>query len=350
VEEQKSARDPQHPDHGAEAEATAAPQADADTEEQYDQPYTGVLPGTAPPFRPWPGWLRAFLFFTAAMIVSSIGSLVGLALAAVLTGRKIPMGDAATLSQAIFTRPAFVFGSGLFSLLFVVLLTALCVRVWDRRSLTSVGFQLDGAAGRQFAAGLALGALLIGLVFLVEAALGWLHLRSAMPAARWPGYLLLWLLALLPAAAYEEVMLRGYTLQALEQQWGGAAATFLTALLFTALHGVNPNAGWSSFGGILASGVLLGVGYWVTRRLWLPIGLHIGWNLFEGPVLGLPLSGIDFPAAIEPSVRGPVLWTGGPFGPEAGLLGVLVNLVGAALLLLWRKLRPTPGDHPVAPS
>lgn len=327
--------EPPRPNDAPETDATPQSEAGADAE-QYDQPYTGIPPGARAPFRPWPGWLRAFLFFTAATILSAIGSGVGVGVAVALTGERIAAGGP-DLAREIFTRPALVFCSGLFSLALIVLLTYLCARAWDRRSLASVGLQVDGAAARQFAAGLALGAALIAGVFAVEAALGWLTVTGAMPAPRWPGYVLLWFLALLPAAAYEEVMLRGYTFQALEEQWGGAAATLITAVVFGALHGLNPNAGWSSFGGILASGILFGIAYLVTRRLWLPIGLHIGWNLFEGPVLGLPLSGIDFPSAVDPVVVGPALWTGGAFGPEAGLLGLLANAVGVAVLLLMRR-------------
>jgi uncharacterized protein len=341
--------DPHGPPNSGQAEEPVSTAVDADLSGEYDHPYTGVLPGTALPFRPWPGWLRAFLFFTAASIVSSLGSGLGVALAAALTGQRIPTAGP-DLATEIFTRPALVFGSGLLSLVLLLGLTQLCARAWDRRSLASVGLQWDGAALRQFGTGLALGAALMASVFAAEAALGWLQVQTVMPAPRWPGYVLLWLIALLPAAAYEEVMLRGYPFQALQQQWGGAAATLITAVVFAALHGLNPNAGWGSFGGILTSGILFGIAYLVTRRLWLPIGLHIGWNLFEGPVLGFPLSGIDFPSAVEPVVHGPALWTGGSFGPEAGLLGLLANALGAVVLvLLRRQLRPVSAHPPAAP-
>jgi uncharacterized protein len=147
----------------------------------------------------------------------------------------------------------------------------------------------------------------------------------------------IWFVALLPAAAAEEVMLRGYAFQALEEQWGGGAATLVTALIFGALHGVNPDSGWASFAGIVVSGVLFGVAYWTTRRLWLPIGLHVAWNVFEGPILGFPVSGFDFPSALTIHMTGPSVWTGGAFGPEAGLLGVLACVAGVGLLLAVRR-------------
>jgi hypothetical protein len=69
--------------------------------------------------------------------------------------------------------------------------------------------------------------------------------------------------------------------------------------------------------------------------LWLPIGLHFGWNFTEGVVLGAPLSGsgIDLPGLLVAHPSGPELLTGGRFGPEAGLPALLLCLVVAAFLL-----------------
>ncbi len=184
---------------------------------------------------------------------------------------------------------------------------------------------------------MALGAALMGAVFAVEAGFGWLHVTRVLPFPRSFVHAAVWLIALLPAAAAEEVMLRGYTFQALAEQWGGAAAALITAILFAALHGINPHAGWGSFGGILVSGILFGAAVLVTGRLWLPIGLHVAWNLLEGPVLGFPVSGMAFPGDITPVLTGPALWTGGSFGPEAGLLGILASATGALLLLASRR-------------
>jgi membrane protease YdiL (CAAX protease family) len=48
---------------------------------------------------------------------------------------------------------------------------------------------------------------------------------------------------------------------------------------FGVAHALNPGATFSSTIGIaLQAGVMLGLAYSLTRRLWLPIGIHIGWN------------------------------------------------------------------------
>jgi CAAX protease family protein len=229
--------------------------------------------------------------------------------------------------------PQVVFCVGAVSLLLMLAVTFAFTRGWDRRPLSSVGFPVDARAGVQFLAGLVFGGALMGAIFAVEAGLGWLHIHQVFPFPRAVGHAVIWLGALLPAAAAEEVMLRGYTFQALAEQWGGTAATVITAILFGALHGINPHAGWGSFAGIVVSGILFGAAVLATGRLWLPIGLHVAWNLFEGPVLGFPVSGFVFPSDLTPVVTGPPLWTGGHFGPEAGLLGTLACAAGTLILL-----------------
>jgi uncharacterized protein len=75
-------------------------------------------------------------------------------------------------------------------------------------------------------------------------------------------------------------------------------------------------------------------GYTRTRRLWLPIGLHIGWNFFEGPVFGFAVSGMGSFTLIRQAAAGRQVFTGGAFGPEAGLI-VLPGLALGVLLIYW---------------
>ena len=76
-----------------------------------------------------------------------------------------------------------------------------------------------------------------------------------------------------------------------------------------------------AFLGVFISGFDVAYGYIRTRQLWLSIGLHLGWNLFLGTIFGFQVSGLEWETGlIMQSVGGPALWTGGSFGPEAGIL------------------------------
>ena len=84
----------------------------------------------------------------------------------------------------------------------------------------------------------------------------------------------------------------------------------------------------------------------LTGELAIPIGLHVSWNFVQGSVLGFPVSGQSVgPTLIAIEQGGPEWLTGGAFGPEAGALGVAVELLGIAAVVLWvrrRRGRATP--------
>jgi hypothetical protein len=144
----------------------------------------------------------------------------------------------------------------------------------------------------------------------------------------------------------EELMSRGYHLQTiasgLNLGWGLA----LSSAIFGVLHLGNPHATLVSTGGIFLAGLLLGYAYVRTGRLWCSIGLHIGWNFFEGVVFGFPVSGLNTFHLIQNRFPGPALWTGGSFGPEAGLIMVPAILAGAVVIHLYGGRR----DRGAAPS
>ncbi|HEX8926990.1 MAG TPA: CPBP family intramembrane glutamic endopeptidase, partial [Terriglobales bacterium] len=77
-----------------------------------------------------------------------------------------------------------------------------------------------------------------------------------------------------------------------------------------------------------------------TRSLWLPIGMHFGWNFFQGTVFGLPVSGIqDFSVVVRSVLRGPHALTGGAYGPEDSATCAAVLLLGFPVLFLCTPQR-----------
>ena len=99
-------------------------------------------------------------------------------------------------------------------------------------------------------------------------------------------------------------------------------------------------AGGIGSGRQMAAAMVMGAaGVW-TGSLWLALGTHAAWNLFEGPVYGLPVSGLALSPApvITLSISGPSWLTGANFGPEAGLSSLLALAIGA-LVLRALKLR-----------
>lgn len=116
-------------------------------------------------------------------------------------------------------------------------------------------------------------------------------------------------------------------------------AILISAVAFGSVHLKNPNASYVSVFGNALGGVMYGIAFLGGRNIWLPAGLHFGWNFFQGPVLGFPVSGLVHPSLIAQESIGDILITGGAFGPEAGLVGMLSRFVVVGLVLYFLNLR-----------
>ena len=137
----------------------------------------------------------------------------------------------------------------------------------------------------------------------------------------------------------EEIVFRGYPLQLLARAWNFPAAIAAVSVAFAAVHGFNPHLTVFSLVNIFLAGVWLGTAYAVSGSLWLPAGMHFGWNFLQGTIIGFPVSGSVTRGLFLSIERGDDWITGGSFGPEGGVLATLVLCVGTGALLLprWRS-------------
>jgi len=210
-------------------------------------------------------------------------------------------------------------------------------RRWlDKRSFTSLGLQLNGQTLIDIFAGIGITLVQMGFIFVVMLALGWLTFQGFAwqfdPISVVITSVLGTFVAFVFVGWNEELLSRGYHLQTIASGLNLFWGVVISSAVFGLLHLGNPNATWVSAAGIFFAGLYLAYGYIRTKQLWLSIGLHIGWNFFEGVVFGFPVSGLDIYRLARIQVHGPELWTGGAFGPEAGLI-VLPSLVLGTLLI-----------------
>jgi membrane protease YdiL (CAAX protease family) len=216
-------------------------------------------------------------------------------------------------------------------------------RFLDRRSFVSLGLRMDRRALIDTLTGMGIAAVIMALIFAIEFIFGWLKIEgfvwNLQPASSFAPGLIFFFVLFLAVGFYEELLSRGYHLQNLEEGMNTPLAVFLSSAIFGVGHYGNPNATWFSVLGIIAAGYFLAYGYLRTRQLWLPIGLHIGWNIFEGPVFGFPVSGIVTDRLLHHQVNGPELITGGAFGPEAGLILLPAIALGVVLIYYYTQNR-----------
>jgi membrane protease YdiL (CAAX protease family) len=140
----------------------------------------------------------------------------------------------------------------------------------------------------------------------------------------------------IPAAIHEEVLFRGYLFQKfrLMNRW---IAIIASAFVFAVLHLNNYGISSVAIVNLVLAGVFLCLAWERFGRLWFPIGIHLGWNLASGPVLGYGVSGFSPEASLlKISGNGPWWLTGGAFGIEGSIAATVVEVIGIALVFRGR--------------
>jgi membrane protease YdiL (CAAX protease family) len=215
---------------------------------------------------------------------------------------------------------------------------AVVVRIYERGRLADVGLAWGPSSGREVLTGTAAGAGAVLCVVLLPVALRVAKFGRVPAVVEHP-----WAsfafdsLALFFGVMGEELLFRGYAFQLLIRSVGPFATILPTSVIFGLMHTGNRDVNTLAIVNTVAWGILLGYAVWRTGALWLPIGLHFGWNIAL-PLLGSNLSGFTMGVTgytLEWNVG--ILWSGGGYGVEGSLLttGIVV-----ALFFTLRELLP----------
>ena len=208
-----------------------------------------------------------------------------------------------------------------------------------------------------FAAGAALGLVMMASLMGILVATGAYDITVVGATPAWTGLGLA-----LQAAVTEELWMRALLLRLLWRAFGPVPAFIVAALVFGGLHLANPGATPLAGATVVMAGLMFCALYAWTGRLWVPIGVHLAWNLAQGYLFGATVSGGTLGGSVLLSTArpgAPAWLTGGTFGPEASVLAlILVATVTVAALALARKTgsfaaRPQPAAAPdpvISPS
>jgi membrane protease YdiL (CAAX protease family) len=213
----------------------------------------------------------------------------------------------------------------------------------DKQPIESLGLKVDLQALFDLLTGIGITFVQMGLIFLAMLGVGWLTFTGFAwefdPVGVVVKNTVLFFVIFILVGWNEELLSRGYHLQTIANGLNLFWGVVISSAAFGLLHLGNPNATWISVAGISFAGVFFAYAYIRTRQLWLPIGLHLGWNFFEGVVFGFPVSGLATYPLTRIEVTGPVSWTGGAFGPEAGLIVLPALMIGALMIYLYTRKR-----------
>jgi uncharacterized protein len=219
------------------------------------------------------------------------------------------------------------------------------VRLTERRWPTELQ---PRPAQSELPRGIALGFGLSAVSVLLIWGLGGYQIERVADRSTWATSIVSGLAIALASSVIEELMVRGLVLRILAEAFGRWWALALSSLLFGVLHMANPNS--SVVDGlilVIEAGFLLGVAYLWTERLWLPIGLHLGWNFALASIFGGALSGQPVAAIIDARLIGPERISGGAFGIEGSLVSTVVCCAAGCtiLALTLRQQKLTSHEH-----
>jgi membrane protease YdiL (CAAX protease family) len=236
----------------------------------------------------------------------------------------IPFRDRSLIVRELVSRCALtLLLAGGFSLLLVALDGI------ETRPLAAMGLPFRRSALRDGVLGIMLGAGMVTMAVVAIAIWGQLSLSTTfqLPGVIKPLVAVTVMLAL--AAISEELAFRGYPFQRLVEAVGATGSVAVTSALFAAAHFANPHATRFAVLNTAAVGVLFALAYLKTKSLWVPWGMHFGWNFMLGVAFGLPVSGIDrFSVITHGTAAGPAWLTGGDYGIEASATATAVIIVG----------------------
>tara|TARA_B110000116_G_scaffold269386_1_gene285264 strand:- start:2019 stop:2885 length:867 start_codon:yes stop_codon:yes gene_type:complete len=271
------------------------------------------------------GWLRAVLFFISFFIFIAVFDLIGIAIISSISEYSFEEYIADTKLLMENKMMMLMMVSQLFGTLFTVWLFQKFV---NREPFTSIGLEFSGYKD-DFVSGLFLGVGLIVLGF------GTLYIFNFLSVASIQFSLIdqLFYLSLFAVVSLnEEIAIRGYILQNLSRSFNKYIALVLSSLVFMIMHIGNPNMSAVPLFNLFLAGLLLGVYCIHKNNLWFPIGAHITWNYFQGPVLGFEVSGNDVDSIFIQSLNGSELITGGEFGFEGSIILTTFMIIGIIYL------------------
>ena len=231
----------------------------------------------------------------------------------------------------------------LFSLAFISLLVFFRVKVIEKRSFSSIGFNKNNWL-KKYSLGFLIGLAMMSIIVLILFPFGYITVEknpiqpvgiSAIASV------LVILLGWIIQGATEEIVTRGWLLNVLSTKYNIGVGLLISSTLFGLMHLTNPNVNYIAVINIILVGLFYGLYVIKTNDLWAVCGMHSAWNFAQGNIFGFKVSGLDVSVGslIDLNLVGSDFVTGGIFGPEAGITATFILLASIGILLFIDKKR-----------
>lgn len=216
-------------------------------------------------------------------------------------------------------------------------------RVWKikglKNAVASCGFPVNDRKhiAKHYGLGLLFGFLMMSSTIAIMVITGQIKFSGFSLSGAAIGTFLVNLLMWIPQGASEELMFRGYMIPAFNKRYKVFVGVFVSSILFSAFHSLN--AGFTplaSFNLALIA-VLFALIYLYTGDIWMTSAMHTAWNLSQGNIYGLQVSGNEasntvFSAVYNENAKSII--TGGAFGPEGGLATTTVTVICLVIIIM----------------
>jgi uncharacterized protein len=284
------------------------------------------------------GWKIGLSLTTSIIVIMIISFIASTVFATIYMASS---GDAGyksveELTQAIYSYPMMNFILAIVQSTVVIIITFLFWRKLDKKPVASMGFTSLKGDYKDFVFGLILGAASIAFVFIVLMITGQVSLSGSLLKPSFSSSLITGLILFIFVGLSEEIFTRGYCMTVLNQTKNKWMIVLGSSIIFSLMHGLNPNISIVGLANIFLVGILFAYMFLKRSNLWMPIGYHITWNYFQGNVFGFHVSGMEQQGLYTTTPIKDNLLNGGQFGPEGGIIVTLVIIIG---FILVHKLR-----------
>ena len=223
---------------------------------------------------------------------------------------------------------------------------ALNSKYLDRRNFMEYGLVFKKETLAHLGIGILVGIFSVALMLVIGKTTGIISVSEFLFIPK-PISLIPFAFKMILVAALEETFFRGYLFTNLYDGFKSKEnskkraliiSLVISSLLFGLAHFNNNNASILSIVLLTINGMVWCIPFIMTKNLGLSIGMHLAWN-FTQTQLGFTMSGNK---ALTPFYRiennGADILTGGDYGPEAGILGLIGFIAMLLLSLTYLKI------------
>lgn len=274
------------------------------------------------------GWQRVLLVILPLVITIGFFQMLGM-LAAGITLNDFSEDIVFTDYQTMIIT--------FFGMLGTLLVLWVFMKLFDKEKFIQMGLHPNGRFTESIMGVLA-GAIIMSLGYVILLEMGEIQFSEVNFNL---SALIISILTFVFVAIMEEVLCRGYVLKNLMGSFNKYVALIISSLLFSLMHGANPNLDVFALFNLFLAGIFLGISYIHTKNLWFPIALHFSWNLFQ-TLFGFNVSGQDSYSVVEFSMIEKNILNGGDFGFEGSVFAVGVMIISIAIIEIYYRKNKSP--------